>query len=257
MKLFINGCGGIAGDMFTSALISAGADWPKTRSAMLTAATKLGPCSIAKNLTSDNSTQLQITLNSAQKHLSEKEAKKIINDSLEELNITKTYREFGNLVLSILLQTEKEAHRKFNIIVPGDDKGHQHHHHHDQAVLHEAQDIVIDIVGAAFALMDLGSEPQATLLGPVSTGGGEISFSHGRFKVPAPATQLLLDKYRIKYQQGPIEKELCTPTGAAILAALGTGGDIAATETVNNPVSSGRSRGSSILPIKPLCIYLV
>jgi len=44
--------------------------------------------------------------------------------------------------------------------------------------------------------------------------------SHGRLPVPAPATRAILEEHHISYQSGPVEAELLTPTGAAILAAL-------------------------------------
>jgi uncharacterized protein (DUF111 family) len=56
---------------------------------------------------------------------------------------------------------------------------------------------------------------------PVRVGGGRTGpTSHGRLPVPAPATAAILEQHAIPYQPGPIEAELLTPTGAAILAAL-------------------------------------
>lgn len=55
---------------------------------------------------------------------------------------------------------------------------------------------------------------------PIAIGGGTIKISHGNYPVPAPATMNILEKYSIPIVGGPIEKELCTPTGAALIASL-------------------------------------
>ena len=64
MKLLINPEGGMAGDMFTAALVSAGADFKVIRAAMLAAAEKLGSAQIELKQAADGSSQLSIALNS-------------------------------------------------------------------------------------------------------------------------------------------------------------------------------------------------
>ena len=49
-------------------------------------------------------------------------------------------------------------------------------------------------------------------------GGGTVLCEHGRIPVPAPATALLLRGARVRL--GPVDAELVTPTGAALLATL-------------------------------------
>ncbi len=79
-----------------------------------------------------------------------------------------------------------------------------------------AADAIIDIVGAAVAWHAMGLELAMT--GPVSVGGGMVQCSHGKYPVPAPATAYLLEAIPIR--RGPVEAELTTPTGAAILRTL-------------------------------------
>jgi tRNA (adenine37-N6)-methyltransferase len=96
------------------------------------------------------------------------------------------------------------------------------HDHPGGGQLHEAQDILLDLTGAAWGLQALKVDPGSVMcLSPVRVGGGTTGdTSHGRLPVPAPATRAILDEYHIPYQSGPVEAELLTPTGAAILAAL-------------------------------------
>ncbi|HHE72742.1 MAG TPA: tRNA (N6-threonylcarbamoyladenosine(37)-N6)-methyltransferase TrmO [Chloroflexi bacterium] len=95
------------------------------------------------------------------------------------------------------------------------------HVHPGQSYLHEAQDIVIDVTGAAWGLQWLHVDLSAvTCLAPVYVGGGTVMTSHGQLSIPAPATRFILERYHIPYTSGPVEAELLTPTGAAILAAL-------------------------------------
>ena len=96
------------------------------------------------------------------------------------------------------------------------------HAHPGGGQLHEAQDILVDVVGAAWALQYLAVDlERVTCVAPVRVGGGQTPpTSHGRLPVPAPATRAILEQYEIPHAAGPVSAELFTPTGAAILAAL-------------------------------------
>ena len=81
-----------------------------------------------------------------------------------------------------------------------------------------AVDAIVDIVGACIGFSALGIESFAC--SPLNVGGGTAKMAHGVLPVPAPATaRLLLGKPT--YSSG-IQKELVTPTGAAIVATLCT-----------------------------------
>ena len=77
-------------------------------------------------------------------------------------------------------------------------------------------DAIIDVVGTVFGLEALGIEE--IYAGSLRTGHGFIKCAHGSMPIPAPATAELL--CGIPYMHGEIEKELLTPTGAALLAVL-------------------------------------
>jgi len=79
-----------------------------------------------------------------------------------------------------------------------------------------AVDAIIDIVGSCIGFAALGIESFAC--SALNVGGGTAKMAHGTLPVPAPATaRLLLGKPT--YSNG-VQKELVTPTGAAIVATL-------------------------------------
>ncbi|MEG1857532.1 MAG: nickel pincer cofactor biosynthesis protein LarC, partial [Pseudoflavonifractor sp.] len=81
-----------------------------------------------------------------------------------------------------------------------------------------ALDAVCDVVGVCYALHLLA--PDKIIVSPVHVGCGQVRCAHGLVPVPAPATALLLQG--IPSYGGTISGELCTPTGAALLAQLAT-----------------------------------
>ncbi|MFW6189195.1 MAG: nickel pincer cofactor biosynthesis protein LarC [Planctomycetota bacterium] len=89
----------------------------------------------------------------------------------------------------------------------------------DSIHFHEvgAVDAICDIVGTVFGLHELGVE--CVLFSVVRLGGGTVEAAHGRLPVPAPATAELLKG--VPTAGGPVEMELTTPTGAAVLKTLG------------------------------------
>ena len=89
----------------------------------------------------------------------------------------------------------------------------------DDVHFHEvgAVDTIIDIVCGAVGLCSLNVDRWHA--SPINVGSGFVVCAHGQFPVPAPATAELL-KGIPSYASGP-KKEMTTPTGAALLRALG------------------------------------
>ncbi len=79
-----------------------------------------------------------------------------------------------------------------------------------------ALDSIIDIVGAAVCLEALA--PERITASEIELGGGTVTCAHGVLPVPAPATLLLCRGLPVK--TGGFQKEMTTPTGAAILAEI-------------------------------------
>jgi hypothetical protein len=89
----------------------------------------------------------------------------------------------------------------------------------DDVHFHEvgAVDAVADVVGVCAALHHLGL---ATLTASrVTLGSGTAHGRHGVIPVPAPAVLALLSTAGAPVHSGPVAAEMCTPTGAALLAA--------------------------------------
>ena len=86
----------------------------------------------------------------------------------------------------------------------------------EQVHFHEigATDSIVDIVGCCvgFDYFDFDRVYCST----ISLGGGTVQCAHGIMPVPAPATAELVKGLPVK--DGPVECELLTPTGAAVLA---------------------------------------
>jgi uncharacterized protein (TIGR00299 family) protein len=85
----------------------------------------------------------------------------------------------------------------------------------DDVHFHEvgALDAIADVVGVCAGLDHLGLT--ALHASPVALGGGSVHTAHGRLAVPAPAVVALLRG--VPTYGGPVDVELCTPTGAALL----------------------------------------
>ncbi len=88
----------------------------------------------------------------------------------------------------------------------------------DDIHFHEvgAADAIVDIVCAAVGAEALGVEQ--VVCSPLNVGGGSVACAHGVLPIPAPATLELLKGVPI--YSGEIQKELVTPTGAAIVKVI-------------------------------------
>jgi uncharacterized protein (TIGR00299 family) protein len=85
-----------------------------------------------------------------------------------------------------------------------------------------ALDAIADVVGGCAGIEHLGLEQ--LVVSPVGVGSGRVRGSHGELPVPPPAVSHLLRGVPSYAGPGPagFAGELCTPTGAALLAANAT-----------------------------------
>lgn len=90
----------------------------------------------------------------------------------------------------------------------------------EQVHFHEvgATDAIVDIVGTCIGLDYLGVE--AVYCSAMPTGGGTVKAAHGRLSVPVPAVLRLWQGRQVPVYSNGIDRELVTPTGAAIAVTL-------------------------------------
>jgi len=119
---------------------------------------------------------------------------------------------------SLAPRTASRAQKIFTRLAEAEAKVHQLAV--EQVHFHEvgAVDSIVDIVGAAIGFELLGVDEFAC--SAFDVGAGQVKTAHGLLPVPAPATAELL-RGAPTYSSG-IERELVTPTGAAIATTLAT-----------------------------------
>ncbi|MGL5858977.1 MAG: nickel pincer cofactor biosynthesis protein LarC [Angustibacter sp.] len=114
-------------------------------------------------------------------------------------------------------QVRDRAHRAFGALAAAEGRVHgvaaEAVHFHEVG----AHDAIADVVGACAGFGWLGSMVQ---VGPIGLGGGTVDSDHGVLPVPGPAVLELLTGSGAPASGGPVDIELCTPTGAALLTTL-------------------------------------
>ena len=111
-------------------------------------------------------------------------------------------KELGLAALTRLAEAESKVH--------GEPLEHIHFHEVG------AVDTVVDALGSI--LLAHASEARRIVASPVNLGSGFVTFSHGRFPVPAPASAELARGMRTFATDSGME--LATPTGLAVLKTL-------------------------------------
>jgi len=214
-SLIIDPAMGMAGDMFVAALVGLGAPAERAVEIMEASAEPIGGADVAfhREPLPDATLAWRIaaTDRTTREPLELHQATEFLTASLWAAGVADPYASFAARALGILGHAEQHAHAGF----------HHAEHHDKRVVLHEAQDIIMDLAATAWGLQWLGvSLEHASCHAPVYVGGGHVRFSHGRFAVPTPATAQILAHHAIPWVRGPMDFEQLTPTGAAILAAL-------------------------------------
>ena len=154
------------------------------------------------------------------------------HDHAEGSGPTRSYTEVVEIIETIELTSAVESKALEIVRLLGEAEASVHGTELDETHFHEvgADDAIADIVGAALLFDDLAPEQVVTT--PVATGGGEVSMSHGTYPVPVPAVLELAERSDWSLRSGPVDAELLTPTGAAILAVYADGVERLPTLTV-------------------------
>jgi len=201
MKLVYFDCfSGISGDMTLGALVDAGCPIEHLRGELRSLQVpgwELSAEKVWKNGMA--ATYVQVKTEDQSKHRS-------LNAILEILRksegLTAPVRERAAAIFTKLGEAEARVH----------DVPLEKIHFHEVG----AVDAIVDIVGACIGFHALGIERFAC--SGLNVGGGTVKMAHGVLPVPAPATANLLQG-KPTYSNG-VQKELVTPTGAAIVATL-------------------------------------
>ena len=149
---------------------------------------------------------------------------------LERSSLSTEVKETSLTIFSVLAQAEGKVHGV---------RPEEVHFHEVGAV-----DSIVDIVGTAICLDYL--EIEKIFVSRVNTGSGTVHTQHGRMMVPAPATAELLRLFPT-YHEGAA-KELTTPTGAAVLAALAEFSDHVPADLLTECIAYGAGTWDLELP---------
>ncbi len=203
---------GISGDMFLCALVDLGADKVKI----------LNGIKKSEKFLSDSIIK-QIDFKKIEKHgieattlfleidenIHEKkgiEIKKAIVNSTKEIGLSNRAKVFAESCIDTLIFSESQIHG-----MPIDSI-----HFHEASSI----DTLIDIIGIAIAVDDLGMFDEEIICMPIAVGGGSVTFSHGTMSNPASAILEILKNSKLSLHGSEVKDELTTPTGASILVNL-------------------------------------
>lgn len=132
---------------------------------------------------------------------------RIIKNCCAKADISKKGSKFVTDSLLAIINAESLVH----------DLEPKHLHLHESGSI----DTGIDLIGSAVALDDLGLlENTRFFISKVAVGGGFTEFSHGKVSNPTTAVLEILKTTKIPVVGGPVDSEITTPTGAAMLFGL-------------------------------------
>ena len=184
---------GAAGDMITGALLDCGAD----REAVIQAMAAVVAEPLITTVTRAGIRAVKVDTKSTPVH-------RTLDTVMERLDLAATH------VPAPALAMARRVFERINAAEEGVHGAHAHFHEVG------ADDAIADIIGACTALHTLAVDGVKVL--PITLGHGTATGSHGIFPIPAPATAAILKGTALTVTPGDPPGELCTPTGAALLA---------------------------------------
>jgi pyridinium-3,5-bisthiocarboxylic acid mononucleotide nickel chelatase len=199
---------GVSGDMFLGTLLDLGANPKKLIAGLkLLEDPKFGYENVEIKIEQTKrkefkATKVDVTAKTSNKK-NGAELIEIVEILSQKTSLSKEAKEFAMKVITTLVNAEASIHGN----------GLSDAHLHEVGLV----DTPAEIIGSAICLDDLGLFGAKIFSTPVAVGGGTLKFSHGLVSNPAPATLSILQQKHFQFKGGPIEAELTTPTGAAIL----------------------------------------
>jgi uncharacterized protein (TIGR00299 family) protein len=205
--LWVDAGNGAAGDMLLAALLDAGAD---------AAAVRVGLARLPVE-------RVDVALSEVRRH-GFRAAR--VEVTAPESPVHRGLGEVTGVIRAAGLPTPVVAFAEAAFARLADAEARVHGTSVDEVHFHEvgALDAIADVVGCALALHDLDMlDPVGSrVVSPVAVGAGTVQAAHGRLPVPAPAVAELLARAGAPLAAHPAQRELCTPTGAALLTTLAT-----------------------------------
>ena len=205
---------GISGDMLLCALVNIGANKSKIIEGVYLAQDYLKNSKI-KNIDFTKvqkhgiqATQIVLDIDEKVDERKGTDVRNCISLASDKIGLAEKAKSFATSAIDTLLAAETKVHGTTI----------------ESVHLHEASglDTVIDIVGTAIALNDLGYFDDEIITTPVAVGGGILSFSHGVTTNPGGAILEIFKNSKITISGGKVKDELTTPTGASMLVNLAT-----------------------------------
>ena len=206
---------GISGDMLLSSLIDLGANKNKVTDAIMSCQNFLEGSRIVNASFEEvkrsgfRATALNIKYDDKAHERKGVEVYDAIAKCCNSLDLENKTKSFALASIKTLIEAEARVH--------GEEYGKVH--------LHEASgiDTLVDIVGSAVAIQDLGLFSANIYSSMVAIGGGSLTFSHGTTTNPGSAILEIFKNRNFTLVGGPVDTELTTPTGASILVNLAKG----------------------------------
>ena len=193
--------GGVSGDMFVAALLDLGLALETLNSELRKIPTLEFELQVTKKpIHSIGVTQFQVKCLQNEAPRSWKQIRQLIDSS----KLASEVKETGIKIFARLAEVEGKIHG-----VPLEKV-----HFHEVG----ATDSIVDIIASAFAFHEL--KIGALHFSQIPLGRGITRSGHGPLPVPGPATLELLQGIPVQWTK--LEGETVTPTGAAIVATLGT-----------------------------------
>jgi len=159
-----------------------------------------------------------------------------IRDMIQQSDLDKWVRDTSVLIFTRLAEAEAKVHGSSVEKV----------HFHEVGAI----DAIVDIVGSCLGFKYLGVDRFWS--SALELGGGTVTFSHGTWPVPAPATAELVKGFPVR--MGAAGVEMTTPTGAAIVTTLAGGGSLSGSFEIRRV---GLGAGDRALPGIPNMLRLI
>jgi len=214
-RILVTDCqlAGISGDMLLGALLDLGANIQKVIEAVESVKNYLKGCRSLNVIVNDvvrggfRAKRVEVKAEEEVAYRTGIELREAILNCVGHLDLSEEAKKLALSSIDTLIDAEAKVHGESAT----------------EACLYEvgSVDTVVDIVGTAVTLEDLGLLKGTKVYSTsVAVGGGLFKFSHGTVPSPAPATIEILKLKNFSMVGGPIDAELATPTGVSLLVNM-------------------------------------